>query len=227
MRTAGVEARVAAKTVPELVRNDRICSALRRFPAQRNGANAFRLEKRGESTSGQMELIRTRLLCEQRAKTEGMDGDNQGGVMKSARQLLEEFTAGSFHDTAKAAGMFSANGAFEMPYLASLGSAWRYQGRSEIQEFFGFVRGLYPEMDFENVHIVCEAPHVVVAEYEFTAKSSRTGRTIHQLFVGRLEEENGQIKLLRESINLVELALAIYPEGLAGHTSKRETGTSS
>jgi len=35
------------------------------------------------------------------------------------------------------------------------------------------------------------------------------------LFVGRLVAENGQIKLLRESINLVELALAIHPNGLA------------
>jgi hypothetical protein len=38
---------------------------------------------------------------------------------------------------------------------------------------------------------------------------------IRQLFVGRLEAENGQIKLLRESINLVELGLAIYTNGLA------------
>jgi hypothetical protein len=36
-----------------------------------------------------------------------------------------------------------------------------------------------------------------------------------QLFVGRLEAETGKIKLLRESINLVELGLAIYPNGLA------------
>jgi hypothetical protein len=40
---------------------------------------------------------------------------------------------------------------------------------------------------------------------------------IHQLFVCRLEAENGQIKLLRESINLVELGLAIYTNGLADY----------
>ena len=48
-------------------------------------------------------------------------------------------------------------------------------------------------------------------------KSSKTVDTIHQLFVGRLEAENGQIKLLRESINLVELGLAIYTNGLADY----------
>jgi hypothetical protein len=40
---------------------------------------------------------------------------------------------------------------------------------------------------------------------------------IHQLFVGRLEAKDGQIRLLRESINLVELGLAIYANGLADY----------
>ncbi|RXH55582.1 hypothetical protein [Granulicella sibirica] len=40
---------------------------------------------------------------------------------------------------------------------------------------------------------------------------------IHQLFVGRMEIEDGYIKLLRESINLVELALGIDPNGLADY----------
>jgi hypothetical protein len=70
-----------------------------------------------------------------------------------------------------------------------------------------------------GVEIVCEEPGVVVAEYEFTTPSCKTGRVIHQLFVGILDSENGQIKLLRESINLVELALAINPNGLADYTA--------
>jgi len=41
---------------------------------------------------------------------------------------------------------------------------------------------------------------------------------IHQLFMGHLVAENGKIKLLRESLNLVELSLAIYPNGLADFT---------
>jgi uncharacterized protein len=111
--------------------------------------------------------------------------------------------------------MFSEDGAFEMPYLESLGFPWRYEGRRSVGDFFKFVRDLYPDLDFHDLKIVCETPEVVAGEYEFTRKSSKTGRTIHQLFVGRLAAENGQIKLLRKSINLVELALAIYPDGLA------------
>ena len=142
--------------------------------------------------------------------------------MTNARQLLEEFTASSFRDPKKAAEMFAEGGAFEMPYLDSLGFPWRYEGREKIEEFFEFVRDLYPDMDFHDVKVVCETPDVVVGEYEFTTKSSKTDRVIHQLFVGRLEAENGQIKLLRESINLVELGLAIYPNGVADYKSPTE-----
>lgn len=137
--------------------------------------------------------------------------------MKNARQLLEEFTTSSFRDPRKAAQMFAEDGVFEMPYLESLGFPSRYIGREEIEGFFQFVRGLYPDMDFHDVKVVCETQKVAVGEYEFTTPSSKTGRTIHQLFVGRLEAQNGQIQLLRESINLVELGLAIYPNGLADY----------
>ena len=113
--------------------------------------------------------------------------------------------------------MFAENGTFEMPYLESLGFPWRYEGCEKVEGFFKFIRELYPDMDFHDVKIVCETPDVVVGEYEFTTKSSKTGRMIHQLFVGRLESENGKIKLLRESINLVELGLAIFPNGLADY----------
>jgi SnoaL-like domain len=90
-------------------------------------------------------------------------------------------------NTQKAAEMFDDNGAFEMPYLESLRFPSHYQGREKIHGFFNFVRELYPDLQFHDVTIVCETPDVVVAEYEFTTPSSKTGRLIHQLFVGRLE----------------------------------------
>jgi hypothetical protein len=68
----------------------------------------------------------------------------------------------------------------------------RYEGGEKIEGFFKIDRDLYPAMNFHDVKIVCETPDVVVAEYEFTTKSSKTRRVIHQLFVGRLEAENGR-----------------------------------
>jgi uncharacterized protein len=66
--------------------------------------------------------------------------------MKNARELLEEFTGTSFRDPRKAAEMFAEDGAFEMPYLESLGVPGRYEGRDAIEGFFRFVRDLYPDM---------------------------------------------------------------------------------
>jgi hypothetical protein len=137
--------------------------------------------------------------------------------MKNAKELLEEFTAASFRDPKKAAEMFSEDGAFEMPYLESFGLAGRYDGREAIEGFFRFVREIYPEMDLENVQVIIDTPEQAFAEYEFTAQSSKTGRTIHQLFFGRLVAEKGKIKLLRESVNLVEAALGVFPNGLADY----------
>ena len=80
--------------------------------------------------------------------------------------------------------MFAEDGAFEMPYLDSLGFRWRYEGREKVEGFFKFVRDLYPDMDLHDVKVVCETPDVVVGDYEFTAKSSKTDRVIHPLFGG-------------------------------------------
>jgi uncharacterized protein len=146
----------------------------------------------------------------------------KGSNMKNATELLEEFTAASFRDPKKAAEMFTEDGAFEMPYLESFGVPGRYEGREAIEGFFRFVRDLYPDMDLENIKVMIETPDQVFAEYEFTARSSKTGRTIHELFFGRLVAETGKIKLLREAINLAELALGVFPNGLADYKAPAE-----
>ena len=137
--------------------------------------------------------------------------------MKNAKELLEEFTAASFRDPKKAAEMFIEDGAFEISYFESVGVPGRYEGREAIEGFFRFVRELYSDMDLENIKVMIDTPEQAFAEYEFTAQSSKTGRTIHQLFFGRLVAENGKIKLLRESVNLVEVALGVFPNGLADY----------
>lgn len=50
---------------------------------------------------------------------------------------------------------------------------------------------------------------VVLGEgFEATATSTKTGRTVHQLFFARLVAENGKIKLFREALNTLEVAKA-------------------
>jgi hypothetical protein len=146
----------------------------------------------------------------------------KGSDMKNAKELLEEFTAASFRDPKKAAEMFSEDGAFEMPYLESFGLPGRYEGREAIEGFFRFVREIYPDMDLENIKVMIDTPEQAFAEYEFTAQSSKTGRTIHELFFGRLVAEKVKIKLLRESVNLVGVALGVFPNGLADYKAPSE-----
>jgi uncharacterized protein len=132
--------------------------------------------------------------------------------MKSAKELMLEFTAFSFKDPKKASEMFAEDGAVEMPYLATLGIPAQYKGREAIAEFFQFVRDLYPGFEFENIKVLIDTPGQAFGEYEFTSVSSKTGRTVHQLFFGRLVAENGKIKLLREALDSFEAARGTVPE---------------
>ena len=134
--------------------------------------------------------------------------------MKSAKDLLLEFTASAFSNPPEAASMFAPDGAFELPYLTDFGFPGRYAGHLAITEFFTFVRGLYPGFVFNNVNVLIDTPEQVFAEYQFTAISSKTGRKVTQLVFGRLVAENGRIKLLREALNSAEIARAVYARGI-------------
>ena len=82
------------------------------------------------------------------------------------------------------------------------------RGRDSIEGFFQFVRDLYPGFQFDNIKALIDTPEQAFGEYEFTAVSSKTGRSVPQLFFGRLIAENGRIKLLREALNSFEGARA-------------------
>jgi hypothetical protein len=66
----------------------------------------------------------------------------------------------------------------------------------------------YPGFQFENVKVLIDTSDQAFAEFEATAVSSKTGRTVHQLFFARLVAENGRIKLFREALNTLEVAKA-------------------
>jgi hypothetical protein len=128
--------------------------------------------------------------------------------MKTAKELMLAYTAYSFRDPNKAAEMFAEDGAFELPYLATLGLPPEYKGRDSIARFFESILDIYPGFQFENVKVLIDTPGQVFAEFEATAVSSKTGRTVHQLFFARLVAENGKIKLFREALNTLEAAKA-------------------
>jgi len=136
--------------------------------------------------------------------------------MKDSKALLLEYLA-SVRDPEGAASLFAEDGAFELPFLRSLGVAPRHTGRREIAGLIHQLLKLYPNFAFgrDDTRILIETPEKTFAEYVGHGRAAATGRTLHQLFTGYLVAEAGEIKLLRESFNPLAMAQAQLPHGAA------------
>jgi hypothetical protein len=136
--------------------------------------------------------------------------------MKDSKALLLEYLA-SIRDPERAAALFADDGAFELPFLASLGVGPRHAGRGEITALLQQLLKLYPNFAFapDETRILIETPEKTFAEYVAHARAAATGRTVHHLFTGYLVAEAGEIKLLRETFNPLAMAQAQLPNGVA------------
>ncbi|MET8537452.1 nuclear transport factor 2 family protein [Streptomyces sp. NPDC005065] len=139
--------------------------------------------------------------------------------MRNARELLLAYT-GSINDPDKAADLFAADGAIEIPYLDSIGLPSRIEGPAAIRELITGLLSVVPDFSFDQVEILIETPDQVFGEWSLE-RTTTTGRTFSQLYAGRLVAENGEIKLLRESLDVVRAARAMLPEGLASIPPER------
>ena len=137
--------------------------------------------------------------------------------MTDAKTLLFELLA-VIPNGDKVALLFAEDGVVELSFLHAVGMPTRYQGRTQIKDFYDQVGRLYAGFDFkpEDTKVLIVTPDQVFAEYMTHAKAAGTGRLIHHLFAGRLVAEKGQIKLLRESLNVVAAMQALNPKGAAG-----------
>ena len=135
--------------------------------------------------------------------------------MKDAKTLLLDFLA-AVTNGEDAGALFAEDGAVELPFLYSVGVPWRHEGRQAIRELQDSLARLYLDFAFmpEDTHVPIDTPEQVFAEYMAHPTAAATGRTVHHLFTGRLVAENGQIKLLRESLNPVAVAQALLPGGV-------------
>ena len=136
--------------------------------------------------------------------------------MKNSKALLLEYLA-SDGDPERAVSLFAEDGAFELPFLRSLGVAPRYAGRSEITALLHKLHEIYPDFAFapDETRILIETPEKTFTEYVGHGRAAATGRTAHHLFTGYLVAEAGKIKLLRESFNPLTMAQAQLPNGAA------------
>jgi hypothetical protein len=135
---------------------------------------------------------------------------------KNSKALLLDYLA-SVRDPEHAASLFAEDGAFELPFLRSLGVPPRHTGRREIAGLIHQLLKLYPNFAFgpDDTRVLIETPEKTFAEYVGHGRAAATGRTLHQLFTGYLVAEAGEIKLLRESFNPLAMAQAQLPHGAA------------
>jgi hypothetical protein len=139
--------------------------------------------------------------------------------MKTARELMLAYLAGSAEETG---ALFLPTGTLELPYLASIGLPPVLTGPAEISKFLGFLHDtLYPNFVFQNVKVLIDGLDQVFAEYQINHKSGISGKFVNQQFFGHLEAQSGKIRRLREAIDVVVAAEAIYPNGLKDVIAKR------
>jgi hypothetical protein len=120
-------------------------------------------------------------------------------AMKTAKELLQAYHS-SIQNPEAAASLFAADGAIELPYLASLGQSWRAEGPENIKNMIEGLLKMAPDFKFINIKYYIETPDQVFAEYEVDCLFN--GKPYKQLYMGRLVAEKGKIKLLREGLNL-------------------------
>ena len=119
--------------------------------------------------------------------------------MKTAKELLQAYHS-NIQKPDTAASLFAADGAIELPYLASLGQSWRTEGPENIKGMIAGILKMAPDFRFINIKYYIETPDQVFAEYEVDCLFN--GKPYKQLYMGRLVAEKGKIKLLREGLNL-------------------------
>jgi ketosteroid isomerase-like protein len=134
--------------------------------------------------------------------------------MTSAKELLIAYLQ-NIHDADTAIALFSDDAAIELPYLSSLGLPWRRSGRETLYHFLQNLPKTFPGFKFQNIQIHIDTPEQAFGEYEVECTVAATGRPYHQHYMGRLVAKEGKIVLLREALDLVQVARSSFPNGVA------------
>jgi ketosteroid isomerase-like protein len=133
--------------------------------------------------------------------------------MKTAKELLLNYLD-NINDPDKAIESFADDATIELPYLATLGGPWQWQGKEVIHNFIKGLPKMFPGFQFENIRIHIDTPDQAFGEYDAKATHSKTGLPYHQTYMGRVVAEKGKIKLLREALDMAKVIQAQYPNVL-------------
>ena len=133
------------------------------------------------------------------AKNIHSQNQSNNKTMKTAKELLQTYHS-NIQNPDAVASLFAADGAIELPYLASLGQDWRWEGPAKIKNMIAGLLKMAPDFKFINIKFYIETPDQVFAEYEVDCLWN--GKPYKQMYMGRLVAENGKIKLIREGMNM-------------------------
>ncbi|MBS7233457.1 nuclear transport factor 2 family protein [Flavobacterium psychroterrae] len=136
------------------------------------------------------------------------------GTFKTPKELLLSYLE-NINNPEIAIELFADDAAIELPYLNSLGMPWQWQGRDAIYNFLKDVPEIFPGFEFQNIRILIDTPDQTFGEYDVRCTTAATGLPYHQAYMGRLEAVNGKIKLLREALDMVEVAKSFFPQAAA------------
>ncbi|QMW04994.1 nuclear transport factor 2 family protein [Spirosoma foliorum] len=133
---------------------------------------------------------------------------------KTATELLLGYLH-SINDADKAIELFAEDATIELPYLATLGMPWQWRGKDVLYQFLKNLPKTFPGFAFENIQIHIDTPNQAFGEYDVRCQVAATGRPYHQTYMGRLVAEDGKIKLLREALDMAQVAKSMFPNGVA------------
>ena len=139
--------------------------------------------------------------------------------MTSAKELLMAYLE-NINDADKAITLFADDAAIELPYLNSLGLPWRWSGKETLYKFLQNLPKTFPGFKFQNIRIHIDTPEQAFGEYEVECTVASTGRSYHQHYMGRLVVKDGKIVLLREALDMVQVAKSSFPNGVADLSNK-------
>ena len=146
---------------------------------------------------------------------------NPMNATKTAKELLLGYLE-NINDPDKAIELFADDATIELPYLASLGLPWQWQGKEIIRKFLANLPKTFPGFGFSNIRIHIDTPDQAFGEYDAHCKVASTNRAYNQTYMGRLVAKNGKIKLLREALDMAQVAKSMFPNGVADLQEKKD-----
>ncbi|HTL07099.1 MAG TPA: nuclear transport factor 2 family protein [Chitinophagaceae bacterium] len=129
----------------------------------------------------------------------------------SAKDLFLSYLQ-NLGNPSKIIDLFHQDAAIEIPYLQSLGMPWQWKGRDTILAFLQGLPSVFSGFIIHNIHMHIDTPGQAFGEYEVQCTVVATGLPYHQRYMGRLVAENGKILLIREALDMAEVAKSMFPK---------------